>query len=53
MSLRRATALPMTDAMIFYLQALTITSVLIHIQLKIGIILLALRCWRLRPGASC
>ena len=49
--LRRAMAFSRADDMLFYLQALTIASVLIQTELKIGIILLALRRWRLPPGS--
>jgi hypothetical protein len=49
--LRRATSLPGTHEMLFYLQALTIASVLVQVMLKMGAILLALRRWRLPLGS--
>ena len=51
MALRRATSLPRTHEMLLYLQALTIASVLLQISLKMGVILLALRRWRLPVGS--
>jgi hypothetical protein len=49
--LRRAMSLPSTDGMLFYLQILTIASVLVQVLLRMGLILLALRRWRLPPGS--
>ena len=49
--LRRAASLPGAHEMLFYLQALTIASVLVQVMLKMGAILLALRRWRLPLGS--
>ena len=49
--LRRAMLVPSTDALLFYLQILTIASVLVQVLLRMGLILLALRRWRLPPGS--
>jgi hypothetical protein len=49
--LRRLMALPRADEMVVYLQTLLIATVLIQILLRVGVILLAVRRWRLPPGS--
>lgn len=49
--LRRVASLPGSDEMLLYLHALTIGSVLVQIMLKMGVVLLALRRWRVPVGS--
>jgi hypothetical protein len=49
--LRRVASLPRTHDMLLYLHALTIASILVQIMLKMGVVLLALRRWRLPAGS--
>jgi hypothetical protein len=49
--LRRLMALPRVDEMVVYVQTLLIATVLIQILLRVGVILLAVRRWRLPPGS--
>ena len=49
--LRLLMSLPAADEMMVYLHTLLIASVLIQILLRLGIILLALRRWRLPPAS--
>ncbi len=49
--LRRVASLPGSDEMLLYLHALTIGSILVQITLKMGLVLLALRRWRVPVGS--